>query len=92
MATVLALPNNKAAENADPAWLEASWLPCELSVEIPVAGFTVGDLLRLEGNSLVHSGTPSNADVSMRVNGALIGRAELEISGDRLAVRLTELA
>ena len=92
MATVLAMPKAEPVSISDAGWQEANWLPCKLSVEMPILGFTVGDLLRLEVNSLVDTHIASDTDVPLRVNGALIGWAEFDAAGDRLGVRLTELA
>ena len=82
------------ARSSDPAgegWAEAIWLPCQLSVELAVPAFTIGDLLRLQPNNLVDSQWKQNADVPLRINGLLIGYAEFELLGDKTAVRVTEL-
>ncbi len=92
MATVLALPKAQEPGISEAAWREASWLPCRLTSEIAVAGFTVGDLMSVEVGSIVATRTPTSSDVLVRVNGELIGRAELDAVGDRFAVRMTELA
>ncbi len=92
MATVLALPKSPEPGISEAAWREASWLPCRLTSEISVTGFTVGDLMSLEAGSVVVTHTPTSADVLVRVNGELVGRAELDAVGDRFAVRVTELA
>lgn len=92
MATAPALPKAESAGFADALWPEAGWLPCRLSVQIAVPGFTVRDLLRLDVHSILDAHSPSSADVPLDVNGRLIGWAEFEVVGDRLAVRLTELA
>ena len=68
------------------------WMPCQLSLEIPVARFTVGDLLRLSKGSIVETTCPYTGDVPLRANGLLIGWTEFEVIGNRLAVRITELA
>jgi flagellar motor switch/type III secretory pathway protein FliN len=68
------------------------WLPCQLSLEIPVVAFTVGDLLRLGKDSIVETACPSANDIPLRVNGELVAWAEFEVTGSRLAVRITELA
>ena len=91
MATVLAMPQPEAVAVRKTTWREVSWLPCRLSVEIPVPKFTFGDLLRLEMHSLVDTSTAISSNVALRVNGQLIGSAEFEVQGDHLAVRLTEL-
>lgn len=92
MATVLALPKHEEPGIPEAAWREAIWLPCRVIAEIPVLAFTVGDLMSLEVNSVVSTRTPTSANVVVRVNGELVGRAELDAVGDRLVVRLTELA
>lgn len=92
MATALALPKLEESRISEGAWLEAGWLPCRVTVEIPVPGFTVGDLLSLEVNSVVVTRTASSAEVLVRANGELLGNAELDIVGNSFAARLTEFA
>jgi flagellar motor switch/type III secretory pathway protein FliN len=92
MATVLALPKQEEPHAPAISWQEAGWLPCHLSAEIPIVAFTVGDLLSLALNSVVDTRTPSDADVLVSVNAELVARAELEIVGERVAVRISELA
>ena len=78
---------------ADETPLEAfGWLPCQLSLEIPVARFTVGDLLHLEEGMIVETAFHYTSDVPLRANGLLIGLTEFEVVGNRLAVRITELS
>lgn len=68
------------------------WLPCTLSVDVPVVKFTIGELLRLTEGSIVETGCHQTSDVPLRVNRLLIGWTEFEVIGDRLAVRITDLA
>ena len=68
------------------------WFPCCLSLEVPVARFTVGDLLHLRVGSIVESSAHSTSDIPLRANGLLIGWTEFEVIGNRVAVRITELA
>jgi flagellar motor switch/type III secretory pathway protein FliN len=68
------------------------WLPCALSLEVPIVGFTIGDLLMLAKGSVVESSCHHTSDVPLRVNQMLIGWTEFEVIGDRLAVRITEQA
>ena len=91
----------KQASEAQPAIVEGAtkepiakfeWLPCQLSLEIPVTRFTVGDLLRLSKGSIVETACHYTSDVPLRANGLLIGWTEFEVIGNRLAVRITELA
>jgi flagellar motor switch/type III secretory pathway protein FliN len=68
------------------------WLPCTLSLEIPVVRFTIGDLLSLKEGSIVETACHHTSDVPLRVNQLLIGWTEFDVIGDRLAVRITEQA
>jgi flagellar motor switch/type III secretory pathway protein FliN len=73
-------------------WQEAAWLPCVLSVDLPVKNFTVRDLLQLEKGSVLESEIANGADVPVLVNAHLVGWAEFEIVGRSLGVRMTGLA
>jgi flagellar motor switch/type III secretory pathway protein FliN len=66
------------------------WLPCNLTLELPVVHFTIGDLLSLQKGSIVETACHHTSDVPLRVNQMLIGWTEFEVVGDRLAVRITE--
>jgi flagellar motor switch/type III secretory pathway protein FliN len=68
------------------------WLPCTLSLDLPVVGFTIGDLLTLTKGSIVETSCHHTSDVPLRVNQLLIGWTEFEVVGDRLAVRITDQA
>ena len=68
------------------------WLPCTLSVDLPLVQFTIGDLLRLAEGSIVETACHQTSDVPLRVNNLLIGWTEFEVIGDRLAVRITDQA
>jgi flagellar motor switch/type III secretory pathway protein FliN len=68
------------------------WLPCTLTLEIPVVRFTIGDLLALRQGSIVETACHHTSDVPLRVNKVLIGWTEFEVIGDRLAVRMTDQA
>ena len=82
----------RLGEIPEQLWEEAAFLPCVLSVDVPLKDFTVRDMLQLEKGSLVESRNVNGADVPVMVNGQLIGWAEFEVVGQRLAIRLTELA
>jgi flagellar motor switch/type III secretory pathway protein FliN len=66
------------------------WLPCTLTLELPVVHFTIGDLLALQKGSIVETACHHTSDIPLRVNQMLIGWTEFEVVGDRLAVRITE--
>ena len=66
-------------------------LTCQMSLEIPVPRFTVGDLLRLSPEDVIDTRWPQTADVPVRINGLRLSLAEFELIGNKVAVRLTEL-
>lgn len=67
------------------------WLMCEVTSELPVGKFTVGNLLRLQKGSIVATGSPTTGDIPLRVNKLLLGWTQFEVVEDKLAVRITEL-
>lgn len=67
------------------------WLPCTLTVELPVLKFTVRHLMELAQGSIVETSIQQSSDLPLRVNGQLVGWTEFEVVGERLAVRLTDL-
>lgn len=91
MATALPPAAVKSNEVED-TWREARYLPCRLAAHIQVQGFTMGDLMRIEAGSLVDSGIPIEADLDVSVNGSQVGCGKIDLAGEKLAVRLTELA
>ncbi len=80
------------AESEDPRWKPVLDLPCQLTVDLPLPNFKVADFLRLQPGSVMATGWRLTRDVPLRVNGTLIGWGEFEGAGNRLAVRVTELA
>ncbi|MGH9519073.1 MAG: FliM/FliN family flagellar motor switch protein, partial [Terriglobales bacterium] len=52
-------------------WDQLIWLPCHLGVELSVPRMTVGDILRLQMDSVVETRWQQNADVPIRANGQL---------------------
>lgn len=73
------------------AWKPFGWLPCKLSLELPVAHFTVRELLLLNPGRIVPTDWSRGAEIPLRVNGQFIGWAEFEPVGDHIGVRITEL-
>ena len=67
-------------------------LPCTISVEIPVAAFTVKDMMNLEPQAVISSAWATTSNVPLRVNGVAVAWCEFEALGNQLAIRLTELA
>lgn len=66
------------------------WLPCLATADIPVAGFTVRDLLRLQKGTIVQTMLRVTNSVPIHVNNVILGTGQLEVIDDRLAVRITE--
>ena len=73
------------------SWRPLWWLPCELALQVPVAKFSVGKLLRLHPGSLVSTGWSRSTEVPVYANGQRIGSSEFEAVGDRIGARITEL-
>jgi len=87
----------RLASEATPTGEDARWAPvlglrCEITVDLPVPHFRVSNFLALRQGSVLSTRFGVGRDVPARVNGILIGWSELEAAGNRLAVRLTELA
>ena len=82
----------KTEDVAIDSWARAERLPCLLTVEIPVPGFTVNDLVHLAAGRIVSTRWTVGLDVPLRVNGEVIAWSEFEVVHGHLAVRLTELA
>ena len=64
-------------------------LPFTLTLEVPAVDFTVGSLMRLYPGCIVRTNAQHNEDVSLKVNGQVVGQVEFDVVGDNLAVRIT---
>ncbi len=73
-------------------WAHVMWLPCELTVEIPIPNLTVGDLLRLASGDVVDSLWNNATEVPLSINEHRIADTNFEAIGQTLAVRVSELA
>ena len=67
-------------------------LPCRLTLDLPVTRFTVRDLLKMSVGTILETSCRQSSDIPLRVNGVLVGWTEFEVTGEKLAVRITELA
>jgi flagellar motor switch/type III secretory pathway protein FliN len=76
----------------EPRWRPVLDLPCQLTVDLPLPHFKVADFLALRAGSVLGTNWRLAHDIPLRINGTLIGWAEFEGAGSRLAVRVTELA
>lgn len=68
------------------------WLPCTITVEMPLVKFKVRDLMNLKPGAIVETACGQTADIPLHVNGKVIGWTEFEVVGNKLAVRITEFA
>ena len=91
-AAIAPKPESVSPAEDTAAWAHVAHLPCDLTVDLPVPEFTVGMLANLEKDSVMDSHWNVTQDVPLRVNGELIALSEFEVMGNKLAVRVTELA
>jgi flagellar motor switch protein FliN/FliY len=83
-----------AAEPAlavDP-WAGLLHISTSIAIDASIVGLTVRELFRLEKGSVVATAQPVGSNVPVQVGGSLIGWGEFQVVGDRLAVRVAELA
>jgi flagellar motor switch/type III secretory pathway protein FliN len=73
-------------------WQHVLDLQCELTVDLVMPDFKIGDLLKLRQGSVINAHYRMGRDVPLCLNSTLLGWIEFELVGERLAVRLTELA
>lgn len=90
--TIRLLPpvSKDARREADPVTL-FPWLVCELTLELPVASFTVHDLLNLSVGSVIETECHHTRDIPLQVNGEVVGWSGIEVIGTHLAARISEL-
>lgn len=85
-------PDEKGEEKIEEKrWLPVLCLPCQLTVELPLPGFCIADLIQLHAGSVINTTWQMGHDVPLRINGTLIGWSEFEVVSNQLAVRVTEL-
>jgi len=89
--SALAVPRQIPVPVTEDVWTDAGWLNCTISVDLSLTKFTVRDLLRLDVGAILETKNADGADVPVTVNSQLIGWAEFEIVGQRVAVRMTEV-
>ena len=98
----MAQPSNPAViEAPDPAaqvaiavdpWTGLLHVSTAIAIDVSIVGLTVRELFRLEKGSIVVTGHPVGSNVPVQAGGSLIGWGEFQVVGDRLAVRVAELA
>jgi len=82
-------PESESARTA--GWTAVLSLPCLLTVDLPVA-FTAKGILEMGLQTVVSTSCRVGADIPLRVNGELVAWGEFGVAGNRLVLRLTELA
>jgi flagellar motor switch protein FliN len=66
-------------------------VPVELLAELGRTTLTVREILRLEPHSLITLPRPAGESVDLCVGGACVGRGEVVVADDCLALRIGEL-
>lgn len=84
--------SHEALLREDIRWQPVLGLPCQITVDLSLPNFKVSDFLALRCGSVLATRWGVGRDVPLRINGILFAWGELEGTGHRLAVRLTELA
>jgi flagellar motor switch protein FliN len=74
------------------AWIQVQSLPCQLTVALPVSGFRARDVMSMGPQTVIPVDWRVGSDLPLLVNGELIAWGELEVAGERLLLRVTELA
>jgi len=87
----LAAPEAIIDQPSEDPWKRVLGLPCHFRVEVPIAVFTVADLLSLCPGYLVRSNQKEGSLVIVKVNGEVIGLGDFDVVEDALAIRLNEL-
>jgi flagellar motor switch/type III secretory pathway protein FliN len=88
----LALRPVQPADEAEPRWQPVLDLQCELTVDLAMPDFKIADLLKLRTGSVIDARLRVGRDLPLSLNGEQVGWIEFELVGERLALRLTELA
>jgi flagellar motor switch/type III secretory pathway protein FliN len=84
--------SNEVLLSEEARWQPVLGLPCQITVDLSLPNFKVSDFLGLRSGSVLATCWGVARDVPLRMNGILFAWGELEGTGHRLAVRLTELA
>jgi flagellar motor switch protein FliN/FliY len=80
------------APKAPDPWSDILLFGCTVTIELPVPRFTVRDLLRLDQGSIIETRWKEATHLPLLANGRRVGWVEFEVTGDKLAVQVTELA
>lgn len=86
-----AQPSGSEAQS-ESRWKPVLGLSCELTVELPMPGFKIAELLKLRKGSIINAHQRVGHDVPLYLNATRIGWIEFEVVSGNLAVRLMDLA
>lgn len=67
-------------------------IPVTLTLEVGEAKLSLHDLAQLGADSVVELDTLAGEPLTLKVNGATIGRAEVVVSGDNYALKVIDIA
>lgn len=67
-------------------------IPVVLSLEVGTARVTLQDVMDIAQDSIIELDTLAGEPLTIKVNGAIIGRAEVVVSGENYALKVVELA
>lgn len=67
-------------------------IPVTLTLEVGEAKLSLHDLAQLGADSVVELNTLAGEPLTLKVNGATIGRAEVVVSGDNYALKVIDIA
>jgi flagellar motor switch/type III secretory pathway protein FliN len=81
-----------APDKDEVRWRPVMDLACQLTADLALPSCKVKDFLKLSTGSVLSTSWGVTKDIPVRVNGVLIGWAELEAVNNVLCVRITELA
>lgn len=85
-------PAGSSEEALSQRLTELQHLPMRLVLEVEVADFTVGTLMALQPGAVLATAAQQNEDLMLQVNGQPVGPVKFDVTGDKLAVRLTGIA
>ena len=82
----------EASNPADETLGFVSDVPVRVSVEVGSARLLVRDVLQLGEGSVVELDRPADAPADLYVNGRLIGRGDITVVDDRVAIKIVDLS
>lgn len=74
------------------SWPLLSQMTVAMTAGVPLSGFKIGDLLRLEPGQIVESACPDTEDIPLKAGRIQVAWSEFEVVDQKLMVRLTRLA